>query len=100
MIWYLSLNPLFPLITRFYRFVIPVVEVGFFMFIIVYSFFWKNYLPTFQSGDFDFFIVNVIFFTLQWCLLAFPFTSMILGIAIMIVFGLPLLIIDIIRFRK
>jgi hypothetical protein len=49
MLWVTSLNPLFPVIHRFFRYTIPLVELCFFTYIILFSFQWKKKIDAIEG---------------------------------------------------
>eukprot|EP00347_Sterkiella_histriomuscorum_P022595 403337891 len=88
----ISLNPFFPLVTRFFKFSVPVIVGLYVLYIIVYSFFFKKNLDWFEELNKTDQNLYLTFFIMCWALLAFPLTSLILSLAFIIIFGIPILI--------
>lgn len=41
-LWAASLNPIYPLITRYFKVAVPIIEIAYIMYVIVFSYFWKK----------------------------------------------------------
>ena len=93
------MNPFFPLIQKFYKYAVPVIEIGYLIYAIAYSFYWKSYLENVYSID-AIFQCNLAFFIGQWCILVFPLTTVGMGLLLALIIGIPLVIIDLIRYHK
>ncbi|CDW80075.1 zinc finger protein [Stylonychia lemnae] len=100
MLYGLSMNPFYPIFNRFFKFAIPIIVGCYILYIIVYSFYWKKNMEYFEALNNTDHILMIIFFTLSWCLLAFPLTSLIIGATFILTIGLPLVIYDLIRGQK
>lgn len=88
----MSLNPVLPIITRYFRISVPLIEGLYMLFIITYSFYWKLNSEDLDALSERQIILSSIHFVFCWALLAFPLLSLILGIIFFLIFGIPLLI--------
>lgn len=88
-LWVVSLNPIFPVISKYFKFLIPLIEVCYFMYVILFSFYWKrNHYLALQLSHEDY-IAALLFVIASWALLGFPFTGILFGLLSMLILSIP-----------
>ena len=98
--WIISLNPVFPWIQKYYSITIPIIEICFFLYLLMAQLYWSENEVSIQLLNTTDYIIAIVFLSASWGLFAFPYTSLFLGFIGFLITIIPVLIIRQFRFRN